>query len=100
MKEFFSKRNVQLFILASIVPMKLFATGLGSQSWGDSSDLGAGGGSMSLLNALFPIGLYCLCFWLAFSEKSPFSDKGFLWQMAIFLFGPSLLIALITSLMK
>lgn len=83
-----------------IIQESSFAGGIGSQSWGDGLSDSGGASNLSGWNILWIISIFAACYWLAFSSKSPLAERGFLWQLAMFLFGPAILVTTVISLTK
>jgi hypothetical protein len=96
-----TKRRLGMSIfLVVLAQTSAIARGIGSQSWGDGLGDEIGSSSISGWHSIWLIAVIGACWWMAFSEKSPLARKGFLWQMAIFLFGPAVTITLIAWLFR
>lgn len=91
-------KNTLLSFLA-FVHESSTARGTGSQSWVALSD-GGGASNLSGWNVLWILSIFALCYWLVFSSKSPLAARGFLWQLAMFLFGPAILVTIVISIIK
>lgn len=76
------------------------ARGIGSQSWGEGLGDSEGLSNGSGWDILLIISIMAACYWLAFSSKSPLAERGFLWQLGIFLFGPAIVITIIIAMVK
>lgn len=76
------------------------AKGIGSQSWGEGLSNSEGLSNGRGWDILLIISVIAICYWFAFSSKSPLAKRGFLWQLGMFLFGPAIIITTIIAMIK